>query len=129
LDKAEFVRLYLELKPEPDDKLDEIAANVFKAFDKDNNGTINFNEFMVAYALTSKGNNEEKLAYAFELYDLDGNGSLDRGEIKAVLFSMLDMLGADDQEANVERILKGCLKDLDATGDGKVSKGKKIYFL
>jgi Ca2+-binding EF-hand superfamily protein len=55
LDKAEFVRLYTKLKSEPADKLDEIALHVFNAFDKDNNGKISFTEFMVAYALTSRG--------------------------------------------------------------------------
>ena len=55
LDKKEFVRLYDELRPESADVLDEISVYVFDAFDKDNNGTINFNEFMIAFALTSRG--------------------------------------------------------------------------
>ena len=55
LDKKEFVRLYDELRPEPPEILDEISLYVFGAFDKDKNGTISFNEFMIAYALTSRG--------------------------------------------------------------------------
>ena len=39
LNKAEFVRLYDKLKPEPIELLDEISANVFEAFDTDDNGT------------------------------------------------------------------------------------------
>ena len=38
LNKAEFVRLYDKLKPEPIELLDEISANVFDAFDTDDNG-------------------------------------------------------------------------------------------
>ena len=55
LDKKEFLRLYDELRPESADILDEISNYVFEAFDKDNNGSITFNEFMIAYALTSRG--------------------------------------------------------------------------
>lgn len=55
LDKKEFVRLYDELRPEPPEILDEISNYVFDAFDKDNNGSISFTEFMIAYALTSRG--------------------------------------------------------------------------
>ena len=55
LDKKEFVRLYDELRSESADVLDEISVYVFEAFDKDNNGSITFNEFMIAYALTSRG--------------------------------------------------------------------------
>ena len=47
LDKKEFAKLYIELRPEPADTIDEIAQYVFGAFDADNNGSINFNEFMV----------------------------------------------------------------------------------
>ena len=48
LDRKEFVRLYDELRPESMDRLDEISQYVFRAFDKDNSGTISFNEFMVS---------------------------------------------------------------------------------
>ena len=50
LDKQEFVRLYSKLRPEPPEILDEISIFIFRAFDDDNNGYINFNEFMIAYA-------------------------------------------------------------------------------
>lgn len=47
LDKQEFVALYSKLRPENPDQLDEISQFVFRAFDKDKNGYIDFNEFMV----------------------------------------------------------------------------------
>jgi Ca2+-binding EF-hand superfamily protein len=128
LDKTEFVRLYITLEPEEPSKLDEIAVNVFKAFDKDNNGTINFNEFMVAYALTSRGDNEEKLAYAFELYDADDSGTLDAGEIRAVLHSMIDMLGANKQKADYDGLVNECFRDLDISGDASITKGNHFCF-
>ena len=49
LNKAEFTKLYTELRPEPVERIDEIAQYVFGAFDADNNGQINFNEFMVKH--------------------------------------------------------------------------------
>jgi Ca2+-binding EF-hand superfamily protein len=55
LDKNEFIRLYDKLRPEPPELLDEISNYVFRCFDSDHNGFISFNEFMIAYALTSRG--------------------------------------------------------------------------
>ena len=55
LDRNEFVRLYQELRPEPSDILDEISEHVFRCFDTDNNGSITFQEFLIAYSLTSRG--------------------------------------------------------------------------
>ena len=55
LNRKEFVQLYAALRPEPPDILDEISEHVFRCFDSDHNGSISFNEFLIAYALTSRG--------------------------------------------------------------------------
>ncbi len=59
------------------------------AFDRDNNGFLTFNEFLIGYAITSKGDLKQKLEYAFEMYDADNNGILSRKEIKEVVVGML----------------------------------------
>ena len=40
---------------------------IFRIFDKDNNGTIDFKEFMIATDMTSSGSPEEKLEWAFKV--------------------------------------------------------------
>jgi Ca2+-binding EF-hand superfamily protein len=92
LDMAEFVNLYMKLRPEKPETLDEISKLVFRAFDADNNGRITFCEFLIAYALTSRSDEKKKLEYAFELYDGDNNGYLDRKELKIVIYGMLDLI-------------------------------------
>ena len=47
LDRSEFIRLYQSLRPEAPGSLDDISQSVFSAFDKDRNGSISFNEFLV----------------------------------------------------------------------------------
>lgn len=51
LDRREFVTLYTKLRPEDPNKLDEISNFVFRAFDQDRSGFIDFNEFMVRYKI------------------------------------------------------------------------------
>ncbi len=46
--KKDFVKLYSELRPEPKEQLEEIAKNIFTAFDVDKNNLISFNEFLVS---------------------------------------------------------------------------------
>ena len=38
--------------------------------------------------MIGKGSAEEKLKYTFKLYDEDGNGTLDRNEIKTIINQM-----------------------------------------
>ena len=37
---------------------------------------------MLAIYITSKGSPEEKLKWAFKVYDIDGNGTIEFGEMK-----------------------------------------------
>jgi Ca2+-binding EF-hand superfamily protein len=50
---------------------------------------LTFNEFLIGYAITSKGDLKQKLEYAFELYDADNNGVLTPNEINEVVVGML----------------------------------------
>jgi hypothetical protein len=44
--------------------------------------------------MIGKGSAEEKLKYAFKLYDEDQNGSLDRGEIETIIKQMKSVAGS-----------------------------------
>lgn len=124
LDRAEFAKLYPKMRNEPVANLDEISNFVFTAFDSDNNGFLTFNEFLIGYAVTSKGDLKTKLEYGFELYDADNNGYLSEDELKQVITGMLDLLGAD--KAQAAAVAKECMKELDKSGDKKVSKDEFV---
>ena len=64
---------------------------------------IDFKEFIVAYALTSRGDLKTKLDYAFDCYDADENGSLTGLEVRAVIHGMLDMLVSISQILGIFR--------------------------
>jgi len=48
---------------------------IFAIFDRDGNGSIDFREFMMATDTTEKGSIEDKLRWAFRMYDKDGSGN------------------------------------------------------
>ena len=58
---------------------------MFKEIDIDNNGTIDYTEFVMATMSAKNMMTNEKLSQAFKLFDKDGNGSIDGNEIKEVL--------------------------------------------
>ena len=80
LTKEQFVEMYSKIFPSGN--ADNFSKNIFRTFDTNNSGTIDFREFMLALHATSNGTPEEKLAWAFRMYDVDGNGSIDFNEMK-----------------------------------------------
>ena len=66
------------------------------------------------------------IEYAFQLYDIDKNGTLDLNELNAVIYGMLDMLGADRKGHSAEDLAKECMDQLDINHDGLISKDEFI---
>ena len=59
-----------------------IGHAVFKVFDKDNSGTMDFLEYMQAKHALSLNSVDDKLEWIFCLFDRDGGGSVDLTEIE-----------------------------------------------
>merc|ERR1719466_226533 len=86
-----FMKIYSKCFPMGNAK--EFCAHVFRTFDADKNGVIDFKEFLLAIDVTSSGTPEEKLNWAFSMYDVDGNGWIDLPEMTKIVKSIYNMMG------------------------------------
>lgn len=83
ISKEQFEGIYASFFPNADPT--EYARHVFRSFDTNADGTLDFKEYIVALHLTSGGKTLQKLEWAFALYDVDGNGTISNNEILEIV--------------------------------------------
>jgi len=88
-------------------------------FDQDGGGDVDFQEFVLGLsAFSSKGNKEEKLKFAFKVYDIDRDGFISNGELFIVLKMMV---GSNLKDQQLQQIVDKTIMEADKDGDGKIS--------
>ena len=75
-------------------------------FDEDGGGDVDFQEFVSGLsAFSSKGNKEEKLRFAFKVYDIDRDGYISNGELFIVLKMMV---GSNLKDQQLQQVRYNC---------------------
>jgi len=97
---------------------------IFRIFDKDGNGSIDFKEFMLATDMTASGTPEEKLRWAFKMYDKDGSGSIELPEMIEIIGTLYEMEGVPKDAAG-DRANK-IFRELDSNGDGELDEDEFV---
>ncbi|XP_061497154.1 frequenin-2 isoform X1 [Anopheles gambiae] len=90
-----FIKIYKQFFPQGDPS--KFASLVFRVFDENNDGSIEFEEFIRALSITSRGNLDEKLHWAFRLYDVDNDGFITRDEMYNIVDAIYQMVGQQPQ--------------------------------
>jgi serine/threonine-protein phosphatase 2B regulatory subunit len=82
-------------------------------FDEDGGGDVDF-----LSAFSSKGNKEQKLRFAFKVYDIDRDGYISNGELFIVLKMMV---GSNLKDQQLQQIVDKTIMEADLDRDGKIS--------
>ncbi|KAL0166632.1 hypothetical protein M9458_038476, partial [Cirrhinus mrigala] len=77
--KSSVQQIYAKFFPESDAKA--YAQHVFRSFDANDDGTLDFKEYVVALHMTSSGKSNSKLEWVFSLFDVDKNGYVTKPEV------------------------------------------------
>jgi Ca2+-binding EF-hand superfamily protein len=103
-----------------------ITSLIFNAFDTNRDENINFEEFLIGMSIMTRGNPDEKLEFAFRLYDLDADGYVTRNDMITIVTALYKMLGdlvnlqGEEFDTPVKLVDK-IFSEMDADRDGKLS--------
>ncbi|XP_021349529.1 neo-calmodulin-like [Mizuhopecten yessoensis] len=114
----ESLKMHLN-KKELKEQVDKVMADG----DKDKNGTIDFDEFLVfmeARMAHHEGTLKE-MRDAFRMFDCDSNGFIEADELKSVMLKLGNDLSTKEVEAMI--------KDADLDGNGKIDFDEFVKYM
>jgi serine/threonine-protein phosphatase 2B regulatory subunit len=96
-----------------------LVKRVIAVLDKNKDGNISFLEFVQGLAsLSAEASQDEKLRFAFQIYDINNDGFISNGELFTVLKMMV---GNNLNEVQLQQLVDRTIIKADEDLDGKIS--------
>ncbi|CAF1339319.1 unnamed protein product [Rotaria magnacalcarata] len=125
LNKKKFIEVYKQFYPTG--KAEKFCEYVFRTFDTDGSGNIDFGEFLIAISITAQQDPRKKLEWAFSMYDIDRNGYIEKKEMKKIMDAIYDLLGEEKRGSNSpEMKVDQIFSKMDINSDQKLSKDEFV---
>ncbi|CAF1095428.1 unnamed protein product [Rotaria sp. Silwood1] len=127
LDKKSFVEYYKKLRPR--EETNKSIEAIFDMIDINNDGTVDFNEFLIVIALIDDLNDlGSRLSFVFDIWDESEDGHIDQKEMENMITAIYDRAGITDRKGDQhpKKRAKEIIGKLDISGDKKLSKEEFI---
>ena len=101
-----------------------LAKRFFTVFDTNGDGRLTRRELVAELERLADGTPAEKLRFAFDVHDEDGNGVIDRDELERMLHIALTENHLVVPDATVEELTRAMMRHVDADGDERIDFGE-----
>ena len=111
LSKAELMQGFEQLFGSEIEDVEAEVTRIMQQVDSDRSGEIDYTEFAIATMNRQKMLSREHVEAAFRAFDLDGNGTISKDELRT-------MLGGNKHYS--DEVWEGIVKEVDQNGDGVI---------
>ena len=102
----------------PDVDKNPLGDRIWRLLAKQGESYIDFTTFVKALStFNDKDNEEDKIKFLFQIYDIDGDGFITKEELFVILKSLV---GSSLNTSQLEQISEKTISDVDKTGEGKM---------
>ena len=90
----------------------QVERHIFRMYDSNRDGDIDFREFMIVLYVMSSGTPEQNLRQIFRIFDINDDGAISRRELKRIVKDLFHLLSKEDnpEEASEDTLAKLAFK-------------------
>lgn len=100
----------------------DLAKDIFRLYDRDGNGSIMFEEFLMMIYVMSDGSKEQKLEQIFRIFDCDGSGWISEEEVEQVAQHLFHLLPDHQKDSGPEKVGAALMQEMDMDKNGQVTR-------
>jgi len=107
----------------PGTDTERLGKHIFRMYDTNQDGHIDFKEFMIVLYVMSNGSPEENLKHIFRVFDINNDGAISPKELQRIvkdLFHLINEQNAD--RASQELLAQSAFNEMDENHDGQVTE-------
>ncbi|KAK3594672.1 hypothetical protein CHS0354_016337 [Potamilus streckersoni] len=97
------------------------AERIFHLFDQEKSGCIGINELMDGLHMLTNGSPMLKLQILFNVFDVDGNGTIDVYELRTVLKSCMEESSLSLTDENLDKLTEALFESADEDGSDTIT--------
>ena len=100
---------------------DKLEKHIFRMYDANGDGFIDFREFMLVLYVLSSGTPEANLKQIFRIFDINNDGSISQKEMTRIVKDLFHLLSKDEQHRAEGNLAQLAFKEMDVNDDGRVT--------
>ena len=109
-----------------EEEVSNIETHIFRIYDENQNGFIDFHEFMTVFSIFTGEESVSVLERIFRIFDVDNSGTISKEEMLALVKDIHALIKDDVKNYSDEEIAIQAFEEMDANKDGLVTRDEFV---